>query len=96
MTPLGRLQQPRCGRCRNSDRGRALLAGFEIGDRTQQLSAMAQRRNADLFEVLIGQVWQDCEIDMVLSKALGVLGQAEFFEPVRNLLHSDPNAFATA
>src|SRR6516164_6055317 len=48
---------------------------------------MAERRNADLFEVLIGQVWQDREIDIVLCKALGVLGQAELFEPVRDLLH---------
>jgi hypothetical protein len=32
---------------------------FKIGDRTQQLAAMAERRNTDLFEVLIGQVTQD-------------------------------------
>jgi hypothetical protein len=30
---------------------------------------------------------QDRDIDVVLDKALGVLGHAEFFEPVRNLLH---------
>jgi hypothetical protein len=43
---------------------------------------MAERRKTDLFEVLIGQVTQDREIDIVLGKALGVLGQAELFEPV--------------
>ena len=29
----------------------------------------------------------DGNIDPVLNKALGVLGHAEFFEPVSNLLH---------
>jgi hypothetical protein len=29
---------------------------------------------------------QDRGIDVVLDKALGVLGHAEFFEPIRNLL----------
>jgi hypothetical protein len=68
----------------------------EIGDRAQELAAMAERHNANLFEVLIRKVTQDREIDIILGKALGVLGQAETFEPVPNLLHSDPNAFATA
>jgi hypothetical protein len=56
MTALGDIQRQRCGRCRNGDRGCALLDGFEIGNRTQQLAAMAERRNTNLFEVLIGQV----------------------------------------
>jgi hypothetical protein len=51
---------------------------------------MAERRNTDLFEVLIGQVWQDREIDMVLSKAVGILGQTKLLEPVRDVLHSNP------
>ena len=76
---------------RSGDRGCALLDGFKIGDRAQQLAAMAERRNADLFEVLIGQVAEDREIDIVLGKALGVLGHAELFEPVRDLLHRDPS-----
>jgi hypothetical protein len=50
-------------------------------------AAMAERRNTDPFEDLIGQVAQDCEIDIVLSKPLGVLGHARRFEPVGNLLH---------
>jgi hypothetical protein len=52
---------------------------------------MAKRRNTNLFEVLIGQVTQDREINIVLGKALGILGQAELFEPVRDLLHRDPS-----
>jgi hypothetical protein len=34
---------------------------------------MTKRRNADLFEVLIGQIGQDDKIDVILSKALSVL-----------------------
>ena len=44
-------------------------------------------RDTKLFEVLIGQIAKDGGIDVVLGKALRVLGHAEFFEPVRNLLH---------
>ena len=44
-------------------------------------------RDAELFEVLIGQIAKDRDIDVVLGKALRVLGHAELFEPVRDLLH---------
>jgi hypothetical protein len=40
---------------------------------------MAERGNADFFEVLIGQLTEDREINVVLGKVLGVLGHAEFF-----------------
>ena len=43
------------------------------------------------FQVLIGQVGKDREINAVLGKALRVLGHAELFEPVRNLLHCGPS-----
>jgi hypothetical protein len=38
-------------------------------------------------EVLISQMAQYRDINSVLGKAVGVLGHAKFFEPVRNLLH---------
>ena len=63
---------------------------FELGNRTQELSAMPERCHANLFEVLIGQVAQNREINIVLSKALNMLGHTELFEPVRNLLHRNP------
>ena len=47
---------------------------------------MTKRRNADLFEVLIGQIRQDDKIDVILGKALRVLTETELFEPIRNLL----------
>jgi hypothetical protein len=48
---------------------------------------MTKRGDADLFQILIGQVTEDREIDIVLSKALRVLGHAEIFKPIRNFLH---------
>jgi len=51
---------------------------------------MPERRNANLFEVLISQVAENGEINMVLGKALNVLLHTELFEPVRNLLHRGP------
>ena len=44
-------------------------------------------RDAKLFEVLIGQVAKDGDVDVVFSKTLRVLGHAEFCEPVGDLLH---------
>ena len=48
---------------------------------------MAERLNADLFEVLISQIGKDGKINIVVGKTLRVLGHAELFEPVRDLLH---------
>jgi hypothetical protein len=45
--------------------------------------------------MLIGQVGENGDVDVVLGKALGVLGHAERFEPVRNLLHRGPVAGAS-
>jgi hypothetical protein len=47
-------------------------------------------RDAEFFEVLISQVRQDWCVDVILGKALGILGHAEFFEPVSDLLHRGP------
>jgi hypothetical protein len=53
---------------------------------------VAERGHTHLFQVLIGQITEDREIDVVLGKTLRVLGHAEFFEPIRNLLHRRPRA----
>src|SRR5215217_5450604 len=49
---------------------------------------MAQRRDTQLFEVLISQIAQYREIDVVVGKALRVVRHDETLEPVRNVLHS--------
>ena len=48
---------------------------------------MSERPDANLFEVMIVRSPKDREIDIILGKALGVLGHAELVEPVRNFLH---------
>jgi hypothetical protein len=48
---------------------------------------MTERCNANLFEVLIGQIRQDDEGNVILGKALSVLPEAELLKPIRNLLH---------
>ena len=40
--------------------------------------------------MLISQFGKDREINAVLGKTLRVLGHAEFFQPVGNLLHRGP------
>jgi hypothetical protein len=43
--------------------------------------------DAEFFQALICQVRQDRGVDVVLGKALRVLGHAELFEPMRKVLH---------
>ena len=61
-----------------------------LGDRRQQALAEAERGDAELLQIGIGQLDQHAEIDVVLGKALGVLGHPELFEPVLYLLHHHP------
>jgi hypothetical protein len=44
-------------------------------------------REAELFQILVCQIRKNVESDVIFGKALGVLGHAEFFEPICNLLH---------
>jgi hypothetical protein len=50
-------------------------------------SAAAVALDTNVFKVLIGQIRKNGPINPVISKRLRVLGHAEFFEPIRNLLH---------
>ena len=47
-------------------------------------------QDAHILEVLVSEMRQHREVDAVLSEAPAVLGHAEFFEPIRNLLHRRP------
>jgi len=46
------------------------------------------KQDADIFEVLISQMGERRNINPVFSKTLGILGHAELFEPVSNLLRA--------
>jgi hypothetical protein len=43
-------------------------------------------QDADVFEILIGQMAERRDTDPIFGKALRVLQHAELFKPVRNLL----------
>jgi len=46
-------------------------------------------QDTDVLKILIGQMVEDRDINSVLGKTLRVVGHAEVFEPICNLL-SDP------
>src|SRR5262245_31569251 len=56
---------------------------------------MPDRGDANLFEILVGQVTNNFEINIILGKALSVSPETEPFEPVRNLLHRRPSTDLT-
>jgi hypothetical protein len=47
-------------------------------------------RDADVLEVLIGQMAEYGDVNFVLGKALRVLPETQLPKPVRNLLHKAP------
>ena len=67
----------------------------KLRNRCQHLSPMPER-DAELFEVLIGQMTEDGSVDVVFTKTQGVLGHAELLEPIRNLLHCEHPATVLA
>ena len=50
-------------------------------DRLQQLLAMAERRDADVLEIVAGQPAQKLAVNIVGSKNLGILGETDPAEP---------------
>jgi hypothetical protein len=84
LAPLGALLGVRLlsrgrFRCRRGSAGK-------LRDSREQFPPMSER-DADVLEVLIGQIAEYRDIDLVLGKGLGILGHPELFEPIRNLLH---------
>src|SRR4029077_20526001 len=71
---------PRLGLERGCRRGR------ELGDCCQHLAPMPDR-DAKFLQVLICQMTEDRGVDIVLGKALGVLGHTERGQPLRNCGH---------
>jgi hypothetical protein len=66
--------------------GYHLWRGIELGDRTQQFARITED-HAEILEILIGQVWEDGEINPILVKTLRILGHAKLFEPLSNIVH---------
>jgi len=70
-------------RCRNC----CPRCAVQRGDRAQEFAAVAQRRNADLFQVLISEIGQDREIDIILGETRRVFAKAETVKPLFDSLH---------
>ena len=77
-----RLGQRRLRRCRNGT--------GKLRNRAQYFAPITEK-DAQLLQVLIGQIGQDREINAVFGKGLRVLGHAELLEPIRHLLHCGPS-----
>src|SRR5262249_1802806 len=75
---------------RTGDCRRTYIDDFQFGYCAQQQTAMAKRRNADLFKVLITQIRQDDKANIILGKSLSVLPETKLPQPVGNLLHWRP------
>jgi hypothetical protein len=59
------------------------------GSFRQNFPAMREQ-GADVLEVLAGKVGKDRDVEAVLRKCAGLLGQAEPCEPIGNFLHRRP------
>jgi hypothetical protein len=54
---------------------------LNAGDRAQQTLAIAERRDAEIDQVGIGQLGHDVEVDRVRGEGRGVLAQSQLVEP---------------
>jgi len=77
----GRLGLHRRQGCRYGNRNVA-----EIADRAQHFASIAEQ-DPQLLQILIGEIGKDAEVNAIFDETLRVLGHAESFEPVGNLLH---------
>ena len=59
-------------------------------DQGARMTPMTERRDANLFKVLIAQIRQNIKGNVILGKALRVLPETRLLKPVRNLLHRGP------
>jgi len=57
-------------------------------ERRSELGTVAQR-NPELLQFVVGEVRQDIEVDVILHEQPRVAGEAEFFEPLREVIHGD-------
>jgi hypothetical protein len=92
LAALGSILRPRnhclCCRARSN-----CFSGSKTGYRAQNFAAIT-KDNAEVFQVLIGQVRKDGEINAVFGKTPRILRHAEFLKPIRphgfNAIRSGP------
>ena len=63
-----------------------LLPSFGYGgNRFEQLAPVANRRDADILEILDGQPWQRLGVHIVLGEGTRVFAKSKIFEPHCNV-----------
>ena len=82
--------------CGDGYRGGSFGRRNERRDRLQQLLAMAQRHDADVLEVVVGQPAQLLDVDVVGAKHLRILGEADPAEPTVDVQFQSPRALSEA
>ena len=68
----------------------------QFGDRLQQLLAMAERRDADVLEIIVGQPAQQLAVDVVGAEHLGILGETDPAEPTVDVQVQSPRLLSAA
>jgi hypothetical protein len=59
----------------------------ELGNRSEQLLTVADRNDAELPQIPCGESRQDCGIDVIAGKCLGVFAKTERPQPLCNFDH---------
>jgi hypothetical protein len=80
----------RRGRHREGHRRGSFGHRNEGRDRLQQPLAMAERRNAQILEIVVCQPTQQLAVDVVAAKHLGILGETDPAEPTVDVQSSVP------
>jgi hypothetical protein len=87
LATLGGVSGFRLRRCCGFGYGRG-WAG-KLGDGREHYPPVSEQ-NTYVFEVLLGQIAKRCNIYAIFGETLRVLGHAEPFKPIRDLLHRAP------
>ena len=68
----------------------------KLSNRFQQLLAMAERHDADVLEIVVGQPAQQLDVDVVGTEHLGILGETDPAEPTVDVQVQSPRPVSAA
>ena len=68
----------------------------KLRNRFQQLLAMAERHDADVLEIVVGQPAQQLDVDVVGAEHLGILGETDPAEPTVDVQVQSPGLLSAA
>src|SRR5262249_20086328 len=70
--------------------------GYQGRDRLQQLLAMAERRDADVLEIVVCQLAEQLAVDVVGAENLGILSETDPAEPIVDVQVQPPPGLLSA